>query len=87
MRIVGLVFALLVTLSMSAAAQATDHLRSSPGHSSYDNPSTPRNTKPDTSRTATGNPDPYLQRYYSHSEGWTYYNLPPDSTARPSGDQ
>jgi hypothetical protein len=86
MRIPGLVFALLVTLSMSAAAQAPGRSRSAsdPTHSNaYAYPG----TTADTALTAGGNPDPYLERYYSHSEGWTYYNLPPDSSARRRGDQ
>jgi hypothetical protein len=87
MRSLGLAVALLVTfLSMSAAAQATSHRRSSldpsPSRSGYLG-----KANPDTAQTATGNPDPYLQRYYSHSEGWSYYNLPPDSSARRSGDE
>jgi hypothetical protein len=84
MRSLGLVVALLVTLSMSAAAQAPGHSRSSPdlrSSNDFANPATPR---ADTGQTATGNLDPYLERYYSHSEGWTFYNLPPDSTARRS---
>lgn len=85
MRAPGLVLALMVTFSMSAAAQ-TD-VGSSPGHKPSKNHSDPGNIKPDSGRTATPNPDPYLQRYYSHSEGWTYYNLPPDNSARRSGDQ
>ena len=75
MRIVGLTIALLVTLSQWAAAQATGHSRSrsEPSHSSsYGYPS----AKGDSSQAAAINPDPDLQRYYSHSEGWTYYNRP-----------
>jgi len=100
MRIPGLVVALLVTLSMSAAAQTYVHgytrqdgtyvqgyWRSSPDHNPYNNYSYPGNTNPYTGQTATGDPDKYLQRYYSHSEGWTYYNLPSPSSARKSDDE
>jgi hypothetical protein len=100
MRILGLVFALLVTLSMSAAAQTyvqgytrqdgtyvQGHWRSSPDHNPYNNYSYPGNTNPYTGQTATGNPDTYLQRYYSHSQGWTYYTLPPSSSGRKSDDE
>jgi hypothetical protein len=79
MRILGLVIALLLTLPLSAAAQTTSHSRSrlEPSLSgSYDYP----RAKADSGQAAAINPDPYLQRYYSHSEGWTYYNLPPDSS-------
>ena len=86
MRILGLVLSLLVTLSISAAAQTPARSRPSPDPSPYKAYGY-AGAEADTSRTAAGNPDPYLQRYYSHSEGWTYYNLPPDSSARRSGDQ
>jgi hypothetical protein len=79
MRTLGLVVAFLATLSMLAAAQAPDQARTSSNHSSSNHSSYPAKASPDTNRTASGNPDPYLERYYSHSEGWTYYNLPPDS--------
>jgi hypothetical protein len=72
MRILGLVLALLLTLSVAAAALTYGYSRqgriyihgnghSSPVHNPYND---------------IGNP----QRYYSHSEGWTYYNLPRFST-------
>jgi hypothetical protein len=86
MRTLGLVIALIVTLSIPAAAQASGHFR--PGldlrHASSGGSS---EVKADTSRTATLAPDPYLQRYYSHSEGWTYYNLPAADTARKGEDE
>ena len=64
MRILGLVLALMVTLSLSAAAQASGHSR-------------PRLEPSDSGGQAAAiDPDPSLQRYYSHSEGWTYYNRP-----------
>jgi hypothetical protein len=81
MRILGLVVALLVTLSVSAAAQTAGRSRSSPD-ASHSNSYGYSGTKADTSQAPNGSPDPYLQRYYSHSEGWTYYNFPTDSSAR-----
>jgi hypothetical protein len=86
MRILGLALSLLVTLSISAAAQTAARSRPSPDqspHKAYGYV----DAKADTGRTAARNPDTYLQRYYSHSEGWTYYNLPPDSSAWRSGDR
>jgi hypothetical protein len=89
MRILGLVVALLAAFSMSAAAQTDQH-----GHMRQDGTnvqghrrSSPGSTSPDTARIATGNPDPYIQRYYSHSEGWTYYTLPSYSSGRKSDDE
>jgi hypothetical protein len=99
MHILGLVVGLLVTMSMSAAAQA--HVQGytrqdstyaqgyrpySPDHSPY-NYGYPGNTNPDTGRTAAANADPYLQRYYSESEGWTYYTLPKSSSEPRSDDE
>jgi hypothetical protein len=89
MGIVRPVFALVVALSMAAAVlaymerqsrqdwiQVQGRWPSSPDRNS----NYPADTTLDTVRIATGNPDPYLQRYHSHSEGWTYYNLPRFST-------
>jgi hypothetical protein len=84
MRILGLVVALLLTLSVAAAALTYGYTRQdriyirgnghpSRAHNPYNDTGY---TSPDSGQTATGNRDPYLQRYYSHSEGWTYYNLP-----------
>jgi hypothetical protein len=87
MRTLGLIVALLMTLSMSAAAQATGQRPSSLDPKPSNNYGHPAKSRPDTGQRATGTEDPYLQRYYSHSEGWSYYNLPPDSSARRSGDQ
>ena len=83
MRIVRLVFALLVTLSMAAAAltyvqgrtgQDRIYVRGYPGSS----------PSPSSRLIATGSTDPYQQRYYSESEGWTYYTLPSYSSANQS---
>jgi hypothetical protein len=99
MRLAGLVFGLLATLSVTAAALAyvpgyvgqqriyVHGWRSSPDHKPYHSYGYTGNTNPDTARTATGEPDPYHQRYYSQTEGWTYYTLPSDSSARQSGDR
>jgi hypothetical protein len=100
MRILGLVLTLLVTLSMAAAALTyvqdytgqnriyfDGHRPSSPGHGPYSNSRYRRDTTPDIGRTVRGNLDPYLQRYYSQSEGWTYYTLPSYSSGRKSDDK
>ncbi|MFI5305304.1 MAG: hypothetical protein ACHQYP_10995 [Nitrospiria bacterium] len=41
------------------------HIRTSPDHSPYNNYSYPGNINPNTGRTSRGNPETYLQRYYS----------------------
>jgi hypothetical protein len=89
MRTARLVFSLLVTLSGIAAALTyvqghtwreriylQGHGRSAPDYSNYNGFRDSGSINVDTIRTATGHPDPYLQRYYSQSEGWTYYTLP-----------
>ncbi len=81
MRIPALVVALLVTLAIPAAAQAPGHSRLSTDRSPSKSSGYPGKANADSSQTTTANPDPY--RYYSHSEGWTYYNLPPSSSAPP----
>jgi hypothetical protein len=85
-------------MSMSAAAQTRGQgdtrqdstyaqgYRPYPSDASPTN-SYPGNTNPDTVRTATANADPYLQRYYSETEGWTYYTLPKSSSERRSDDE
>jgi hypothetical protein len=84
MRILGLVSAFLLTLSVAAAALSYGYTRQdriyirgnghlSRAHNPYNDTGY---TIPDSGQSATGNRDPHLQRYYSHSEGWTYYNLP-----------
>ena len=80
MRMLALVTALLVTLSMSASAQThvegytrkdgtyvQPHWRSDPDKSPYNNYSYPGNTNPYTGKVATGDTDTYLQRYYTRS--------------------
>jgi hypothetical protein len=71
MRILGLVFGLLATLSMAAAA-----LTYVPGYVGQHRIYVRDWRNPSTARTPAGDPDPHLQRYYSESEGWTYYTLP-----------
>jgi hypothetical protein len=80
MRNLGLVFSFLVTLSLVAVA-----LTYVPGYVGQQRiyvQGDPRNTDRDTARTAPGDPDPDHQRYYSQSEGWTYYALPSSSAPR-----
>jgi hypothetical protein len=94
MRLLGLVFALLVTFSMSAAAQTyvqgytrsdgtyvQGHWRSSPDNNPYNNYSYPGNTNPYTGKVATGDPNTYLERYYSRSIS-PGYSLPSYSYRR-----
>lgn len=78
MRILRPLVALLAALFVAAATLAYLHestrgdriylqgRRSSPAHHLF---------------TASSVPDPYHQRYYSQSEGWTYYDLPSYSSA------
>jgi hypothetical protein len=95
MRTAGLVFSFLVTLSVIAAALSyaqghtwqeriylQGHGRSAPDYSGYNGFGDSGSTNPDTARTVAGDPDPYLQRYYSQSEGWTYYTLPSYSSGQ-----
>jgi hypothetical protein len=87
MRVVGLVFSLLVTVSLTAMAltYVPDYVGqqrirvqgssdSFPGPKPYHSYGSRGNTNPDTAQTAKS--DPHHQRYYSESEGWTYYSLP-----------
>jgi hypothetical protein len=80
MRIAGLVFSSIVTFSVAAGVltyvpgyvgQQRIYVR---GHHG--------NTHPDSARSvAVHQSDSTLQRYYSESEGWTYYTLPAYSVA------
>ena len=96
MRVVGVVFSSVVTLSFTALAltyvprhigqqriYVQDHSGSDPalkGYRSYGYPG-------DTARTATDESDPYHQRYYSESEGWSYYSLPSSSSVAVRGQR
>jgi hypothetical protein len=77
MRIVRPILALLVSLSMAVAVltymerQAQENWVQVRQHG-------PSDTLP----IVTASADPHLQRYYSQSEGWTYYTLPKSSSAR-----
>jgi hypothetical protein len=93
MRIVRPIFALLVSLSMAAAVliymerqarQEWIYVQGRSTASPDQNSNYAADTTPDTVRIATGKTDPYLQRYYSESEGWTYYTLPSYSSGRRS---
>ena len=87
MRNAGLVFSFLVTLSLVAAAltyvpgyvgqqriYVQGHRRSASDDTLYQIARHLASTDRDTARTAP-DPDPYHRRYYSQSEGWTYYAL------------
>jgi hypothetical protein len=98
MRIMVLVFSLLVTLSLAALALTympgylgrpiyiQGRSAFSSDHQSYHGYGHVRDTNPGTAGTVIGDFDPYHQRYYSESEGWTYYNLPANS-GRVRGDE
>jgi hypothetical protein len=88
MRIVGLVFSFTVTLALAALAltyvpayvgqnriYVQSPADSTSGHQAYRSYGSPGNARPDSSLAATSS-DPYHQRYYSASEGWSYYNPP-----------
>jgi hypothetical protein len=96
MRFIRPVFALLVALSLAAAALAylqsrpwedrvylQDHRRPSPAQLSFN--STARTTR--AAHRAAPSQDPYHQRYYSESEGWTYYTLPALGSGRAADKQ
>jgi hypothetical protein len=84
MRLSSLVFSFLVTLSLAALV-----LTYVPGyigqHRIYvhgASVNTNRDTTKDTTLTVAVDSDPSLQRYYSETEGWTYYTLPAYSSKR-----
>jgi hypothetical protein len=99
MRIMGLVLSLLATLSLAAWAltYVPGYLRqpiyvqgrsgSSLDHQPYHSYGHSRHANPGTAETVTGDLDPYHQRYYSESEGWTYYTLPSKDSGQVSGDK
>jgi hypothetical protein len=100
MRLASLVFSFLVTLSLTALAltyvpghigQQRIHVPgrpdSSPNPQPYRSYGHSGNTNPDSARGANGEFDPYHQRYYSESEGWTYYTLPSYSSVVVKGER
>jgi hypothetical protein len=95
MRILSLVCSFLVTVSLTAMALTyvpayvgEDRIYvqglpdSTPAPKPYHAYGSPENTGPDSARTADGELDPNHQRYYSESEGWTYYTLPSYTAGR-----
>jgi hypothetical protein len=80
MRIVRPILALLLSVSMAAAVLTYMERQAQENwvHVRAHGPS-------DTLRIAAVNTDPHLQRYYSQSEGWTYYTLPKSSSVRERG--
>jgi hypothetical protein len=92
MRIIRPLFALFVAFALAAAAlrymedtwqdriYLQDHGRSSARHHSYTDFF--RNANPERRSSRHPDLDPYVQRYYSESEGWTYYTLPSYSSGR-----
>ena len=84
MRLTSLVLSFLVTLALAALV-----LTYVPGyigqHRIYvhgASVNTYRDTTNHSARTAVDHSDPSLQRYYSETEGWTYYTLPAYSAVR-----
>jgi hypothetical protein len=88
MRIMGLVFSFMVTLSLTALAltyvpayvgqnriYVQSPADSTSDHQAYQSYGFSANASADSSLAATRS-DPHHQRYYSASEGWTYYTLP-----------
>lgn len=105
MRIMGLVFSFTVTLSLTALAltyvpayvgQSRIHVQgpedSTAVHQPYHSYGSSDSASLD-STPAGPEPDPYHQRYYSATEGWTYYTLPapvdsfPDLSSLPGSHQ
>jgi hypothetical protein len=95
MRILSLVFSFLVTLSLTAMAltYVPEYVGQQRIYVQGGSDSTPipqpyhaygdlGNADPDSAQTANGDMDQYHQRYYSESEGWTYYAHPLYSLAR-----
>jgi hypothetical protein len=95
MRILSLVFSFLVTVSVTALALSyvPDYVGQQRIYVQAASDSTPDPkpyraygdtgvADPDSSATASAELDPYHQRYYSESEGWTYFSLPSDSSSR-----
>lgn len=79
MRIVSFVFSVLLTLSLSALALA--YVPHYIGRQRIYLQGHPATVLSDTAPVAAADSDPYQQRYYSESEGWTYYTLPSYSSA------
>jgi hypothetical protein len=99
MRIIRPLIALLVALSVAAAVLTymsdytrenriypSAHRRSSADYHLLRNWSYRGDASRQGSRAAPGDSDPYRQRYYSESEGWTYFTLPSYSSGRGSND-
>nr|AUN36839.1 hypothetical protein [uncultured bacterium] len=94
MRIMRPLLGLFIAVSLAAAALVYLNRNSwqdriyvsealSTGGNRPHSPGLLRNPKPFARRAAATPSDPALQRYYSESEGWTYYTLPSYS----SGDK
>ncbi len=105
MRILGLVFSFTVTLSLTALAltyvpayvgQSRIYVEGLEDSTSNPQPYHSYGSSDSTSLDSTpGSPesDPNHQRYYSATEGWTYYTLPapvdsfPDLSSLPGSHQ
>ncbi|TPN82762.1 SH3 domain-containing protein [Aquimarina algicola] len=60
------------------------HYRSNPDGNPYNNWSYPRNTNPYTGKTATGNPNTYLENYHNRSSSSSSYSYPSTTYSAPS---
>lgn len=105
MRILGLVLSFTVTISLTALAltyvptyvgQSRIYVQGSEDSTSAHQPYHSYGSSDSASRDSTPashEPDPYHQRYYSATEGWTYYTLPapvdsfPDLSSLPESHQ
>jgi hypothetical protein len=74
MRIAGLVFSSIATFSIAAAVLT--YVPSYIGQNRIYMQGSWTDTIPDTNRIDSGTVDRDHQRYYSETEGWTYYTLP-----------
>jgi hypothetical protein len=79
MRIAGLVFSSIVTFSLAAAVLT--YVPGYVGQQRINVQGRSANIHSDSARTDSGDVDQNHQRYYSESEGWTYFTLPAYSVA------
>ena len=98
MRFGSLVFSFLLTLSLTALAlfyvpryigqqriYVSGSLNSSPTNQAYRSYGYSDHTGPESAPVPLRDSDPSDQRYYSESEGWTYYTLPSYSSVEVRG--
>jgi hypothetical protein len=83
MRVVTLVLSFLVMLAMTVMAMTyvADYVGQRRIYVQSAADSTPE-ARAYYSYGVASAPDPYHQRYYSETEGWTYYTLPADGAVQ-----